>query len=115
VAVDPRILDWFDRETDRVWTWNITMRTGASLFDFEPQLPWDRVTTPALVLVGEDDAMVSPDFTRTAFERAAPANAELRVVPGGHMLYLENLAEAADTTAAYVREHAAAAQAAATS
>ena len=116
VALDPAILDWFDRETDRVWTWTLTMRTGASIFDFEPERPWEQVTTPTLVLVGEDDAMLSPEFTRSAFERTACPSAELSVVPGaGHMLYLENLAEAADATAAFVRRHAAADQAVVTS
>lgn len=107
VALDESILDWFDQETDRVWNWTLTMRTGASFFEFEPQLPWDRLTTPALVLVGDQDRMVSPDFTREAFERSAPAAAELRVLPGaGHMLFLEHLADTVEATATFVREHA---------
>jgi nucleoside-diphosphate-sugar epimerase/alpha-beta hydrolase superfamily lysophospholipase len=116
VALDPSILAWFAREDDPLWNWTLTMRTGASFFGFEPTLPWERVTTPTLVIVGSEDRMVSPDYTRRAFERAAPPSAELRVVPGsGHMLYLEDLAETVETTAAFVREHAAASQDAVTS
>jgi nucleoside-diphosphate-sugar epimerase/pimeloyl-ACP methyl ester carboxylesterase len=116
VALDPSILDWFEREADPLWNWTLTMRTGASFFDFEPTLPWERVTTPALVIVGSEDRMVSADYTRQAFERAAPASAELRVLPGkGHMLYLEDLEETVAATASFVREHAGAAQDAVTS
>lgn len=116
VALDPGILEWFERESDPLWNWTLTMRTGASFFDFEPRLPWERVTTPTLALVGAKDEMVSPDYTRQAFERATPASAELRVLPGmGHMLFLENLAEATEVTAAFVRRHAGAAQEVATS
>jgi nucleoside-diphosphate-sugar epimerase/pimeloyl-ACP methyl ester carboxylesterase len=116
VALDPSILGWFDRETDRVWSWTLTMRAGASVFEFEPRVPWEQVTTPTLVLVGEADEMVSPGFTRAAFQRAAPPSAELRVLPGmGHMLYLEHLAETAELTAEFVRAHAGAAQEVATS
>jgi UDP-glucose 4-epimerase len=116
VALDPEILAWFARESDPLWNWTLTMRTGASFFDFEPRLPWERVATPTLAIVGAEDEMVSADFTRRAFERAAPASAELRVLPGkGHMLYLEDLAEMAEVTAAFVREHAGAAQGVATS
>ena len=111
VASRPEILRYFAAQDDRLWNWTLTMRTGASFFDFEPQLPWESVTTPALVLVGEEDAMVSPAFTRDALGRATPPNAELRVLPGmGHMLYLEHTDELVELTAAYVREHALAAE-----
>ena len=116
VADHPVILEWARAEADPIWNWTLTMRTGASLFEFEPRLPWERVTTPTLVIVGEDDRMVPPDFTRTAFERATPANAELRVIPDtGHMLYLEHLTETVATTAEFMREHVAADQPAPTS
>jgi nucleoside-diphosphate-sugar epimerase/alpha-beta hydrolase superfamily lysophospholipase len=111
VALDPAILDWFERETDPLWNWTLTMRTGASFFDFEPQLAWERVTTPVLAMIGTEDAMVSADYTRQAFERATPPSAELRLMPGmGHMLFLENLSEATEATAAFVRRHAVAGQ-----
>jgi pimeloyl-ACP methyl ester carboxylesterase len=116
VAADARILAYFESEEDRLWNWTLTMRTGASFFNFEPQLPWERVTTPTLVVVGEADEMVSPDFTRAAFERATPPRAELRVLPGmGHMLFHEQLDEMVDLVGGFVREHVSEAQEAPTS
>lgn len=116
VALDPRILRYFETEEDRLWNWTLSMRTGASFFSFEPQLPWERVKTPALVVVGEEDRMVSPDYTRQALQRATPPGAELRVLPGmGHMLYHEQREEMVELTAAFVREHTRATQGATTS
>ena len=116
VAARPEIRRYFEEEQDRLWNWTLSMRTGASFFDFEPQLPWERVTTPTLVLVGDADEMVSVDYTRQALACATPPNAELRVLPGkGHMLYIEHTDELVELTAAYVREHTMAAQGAPTS
>ena len=116
VADDPAILAYMEGEDDRLWNWTLTARTGASFFEFEPQLPWEQVTTPTLVLVGENDRMVDPDYTRRAFDRAHPPSAELQVIPGkGHMLFIEDRDEMAELVAGYVREHALETQAAATS
>ena len=107
VADHPAIVEYMESEEDRLWNWKLTARTGASFFDFEPQLPWEKVTTPTLVLVGENDRMVDPDYTRRAFECAHPPSAELRVIPGkGHMLFIEHAAEMAELLTGFVREHA---------
>jgi pimeloyl-ACP methyl ester carboxylesterase len=53
------------------------------------------VTTPTLVLIGAQDRMVTPEFTRAAFERAHPPSAEYVTVAGaGHQLFLDDLGAA---------------------
>jgi pimeloyl-ACP methyl ester carboxylesterase len=52
------------------------------------------VDTPTLVLVGEEDRMVSADFTRRVIGVARPRRAELRILPRlGHMLFHDHLDE----------------------
>ena len=92
VATSPEILDYFRRTLDPVWCWNLTARSVASIFDFEPPLEWSRVTTPTLVLVGAEDRMVSADFTERVLAAGKPARAELRQVEGAaHMLFFDEL------------------------
>lgn len=108
VALEPRTLAYFAEEPDRVWCWKVTARTVASFFDFAVQRDWSAVETPALVLVGGADEMVTADFTRAVMERSMPPAAELRVLPGaGHLLFHDHLPLAVEQVAGFVREHAA--------
>ena len=105
VAQSPEVLDYFRREPDRIWCWKISARSAASLFEYEPPVAWSQVTTPALVLVGSADEMVSPDFTRQVIDASAPPNCELRVLPGmGHMLFLDHLDEALPVVVDWMRQ-----------
>ena len=89
------ILDYFRREPDRIWCWKITARSAASLFTYQPPLDWSRVETPALVLVGGADEMVSARYTEEVVAAGRPPNAELRILDGlGHMFMHDHLDEA---------------------
>jgi pimeloyl-ACP methyl ester carboxylesterase len=100
----PEILDFARRESDRIWSWKISARSAATLFSYEPPLDWSRVQTPVLVLVGEGDEMVTPDFTEAVLREGRPPRAELRVVPGtGHLLFHDHLAEVLPAVVDWIR------------
>jgi lysophospholipase len=95
VALDPLTKDYFDREVDELFNFKVTARSIASYVGFRPGIPWERVTTPALVMIGARDGMVTPEFTRAAYERAHPPGAEFVTVDGaGHQLFLDDLGSA---------------------
>jgi UDP-glucose 4-epimerase len=94
VALSPEVLDYFRSETDRIWSWRISARSAASLFEYEPPVAWSKVETPVLVLVGGADDMVTAAFTERVVTATRAPNAELRVLEGlGHMLFQDHLAE----------------------
>jgi UDP-glucose 4-epimerase len=93
LSISPEILDFARREDDRIFAWRITARSAASLFSFRPQVPWEEVRTPVLVLVGGQDEMVSAAFAEEVVRAGWPPNLELRVMPGlGHLLFHDHLA-----------------------
>ena len=95
VALDPVTKDYFDREVDELFNFKVTARSVASYMGFRPGIPWERVTTPALVMIGARDGMVTPEFTRAAYERAHPRGAEFITVDrAGHQLFLDDLGSA---------------------
>jgi pimeloyl-ACP methyl ester carboxylesterase len=92
LSQSPEILDHFKRRLDGIWCWSITARSAASLFEYDAPLDWRNVAIPTVVLVGEDDHMVSADFSRAVLAAASPPNAELRVLPKvGHLLFHDHL------------------------
>ena len=105
VAQTPEVLDYFDSEVDKTWCWKISARSAASLFEYEPPVDWSRVATPALVLVGGDDDMVSAEFTERVLAASRPPNCELRVLPGmGHMIFLDHLHESLPVVVDWTRQ-----------
>ena len=95
VALDPVTKSYFDDEVDGLFNFTVTARAAASYTRFRPGIPWERVETPVLVMIGAEDRMVSPRFTRDCIERATPPRAEYREIPGaGHQLFLDHLGAA---------------------
>ena len=99
---------YWSEELDEIWTWTLSARTVASFYEFVPQRDWSEVEIPVLVLAGERDRIVTTaDFVRTAFERATPPNAELRVLDdAGHGLLHEQLPTTLPLIADFARRHA---------
>jgi acylglycerol lipase len=92
VSLDPITKRYFDDEVDDLFNFNVTARSVASYLGFRPQIPWERVQTPTLVMIGADDGLVTPEFTCASFERAHPPHAEYLSVPAaGHQLFLDHL------------------------
>jgi alpha-beta hydrolase superfamily lysophospholipase len=97
VALDPHTRDYFEAELDSLFNFRVTARSAASYLGFRPAISWSRVRTPALVVIGSADRMVTPEFTRRALERDRPPNAEfLEIAGAGHQLFLDDIGAAAD-------------------
>ena len=103
VALDPETKRQFDRQLDPLFNFTVSARSAASYIGFRPQIPWQQVETPALVVIGAADRMVSPEFTRRSLERARPPRAEyLEVAGAGHQLFLDDLGAAIDPLVEWV-------------
>ena len=104
VAIDPQTKRYFDDEVDPLFNFRVTARALSSYVGFEPRLAWESVSTPTLVLIGAEDRMVTPEFTRRSFERARPPDATLVEVPGaGHQLFLDDLGSAIEPLERWLR------------
>jgi len=104
VALDPETKRYFDERIDRLFNFEVTARSVASYVGFRPAIPWQRVTTPVLVLIGSMDRMVSPEFTRRSLAAAAPPRAEYVEVEGaGHQLFLDDLGLVVDPLERWLR------------
>jgi lysophospholipase len=95
VALDPVTKAYFDDEVDKLFNFSISARSAASYLAFRPSRPWEQVATPALVIAGAEDRMVSPRFIEASLERSKPPNTTYVKVPGaGHQLFLDDLGDA---------------------
>jgi alpha-beta hydrolase superfamily lysophospholipase len=95
VALDPVTKRYFDDEVDPLFNFKVTARSVASYLGFRPRVSWEQVAIPVLVIIGAADGMVTPEFTREAFDRAHPPDAAYATVPGaGHQLFLDDLGAA---------------------
>jgi alpha-beta hydrolase superfamily lysophospholipase len=104
VALDPVTKRYFTDEVDKLFNFHVTARSAASYLGFRPGIEWRRVQTPALVLIGGADAMVTPEFTRRALERDRPPRAEFVEIEGaGHQLFLDDLGATIDPVVAWVQ------------
>ena len=95
VALEPLTRRYFTDRPDRLFNFRVTLRSVASYAAFEPRLPWERVTTPVLVMIGDDDRMVSRGHTERCLARARPPRTTFLPLPGmGHQLFLDHLGDA---------------------
>ena len=95
VALDPVTKRYFDDEVDGAVQLPVTIRSIASYIGFRPQIAWEQVQTPALVVIGGADRMVTPEFTRRSLERARPPRATYLEIQGaGHQLFGDDLGAA---------------------
>lgn len=95
VALEPLTARYFSERPDRLFNFGITMRAVASYLEFEPGIPWEQVTTPVLVTIGDEDRMVSREHTELCLARAqSPRTTFMPMAGMGHQLYLDHLADA---------------------
>ena len=90
---------YFTERPDKLFNFSITMRAAASYASFEPRIPWEEVTTPVLVTIGDEDRMVSRKHTERCLEQArTPRTTFIPLAGMGHQLYLDHLADALPPT-----------------
>jgi UDP-glucose 4-epimerase len=103
VALEPLTNRYFTERSDRLFNFRITLRAAASYLAFEPRIPWEQVTTPVLVTIGDDDRMVSRRFTERCLDHARTPRTTFMPLAGmGHQLYLDHLAEALPPTVDWI-------------
>ena len=103
VALEPLTNRYFTERSDRLFNFRITLRAAASYLAFEPRIPWEQVTTPVLVTIGDDDRMVSRRFTERCLDHARTPRTTFMPLAGmGHQLYLDHLAEALPPTLEWI-------------
>jgi alpha-beta hydrolase superfamily lysophospholipase len=103
VALEPLTKRYFTDRPDRLFNFAVTVRSAASYLRFEPGIPWERVETPVLVTIGDEDRMVSRAHTERCLERARPPHATFMPFAGmGHQIYLDHLNAALPPTLEWV-------------
>lgn len=92
VALDPRTQAYFDQRVDRLFNFTVSAGTVASYLGFEPDLPWEQVTMPVLVIAGEADRLTPKALSEAALERSRPPRTTYLPLPGaGHQVFLDHL------------------------
>ena len=100
IAENPVVRAYWDDQVDGLYCFRNSARTVAGLFDFKPPIDWSRVEVPALVVVGAEDRMTTPEYVERVLERSAPPRTTYRRLPGrGHLLPIEALDEFASELA----------------
>ena len=103
VALEPLTGRYFTEREDRLFNFSITMRAAASYVGFEPRVAWERVATPVLVTIGDEDRMVTREHTERCLERARTPRTTFMPLAGmGHQLYLDHLADALPPTLGWI-------------
>jgi pimeloyl-ACP methyl ester carboxylesterase len=104
IAEDPEVRAYWADEVDGLYCFRNTARTVAGLFEFRPPVDWSRVEIPALVVVGAEDRMTTPEYVERVLERSAPPRTTYRKLTGAaHLLPIEALDTFADEIAQWAR------------
>ena len=105
VALDAETKLYFEERTDSLFNFEVTARSVASYVGFRPAIPWQRIATPVLVLIGAEDRMVTPEFTQRSLSAAAPPRARYLELEGaGHQLFLDDLGIVIDPLELWLRD-----------
>jgi UDP-glucose 4-epimerase len=111
IAEDPVVRAYWSEEVDGVYCFRTSARAVAGLFEFAPPVDWSRVDIPALVVVGSEDRMTTPEYVERVLERSAPPRTTYRRLAGtGHLLPIEALDEFASELTGWLRRVLAGAQ-----
>jgi len=75
--------------TDELVVPEYTFKTVASFMQIQPKIPFDRIKTPIMIMVGEKEDIIPPKYCKKVYD-ILTAEKKLVVVPdAGHMLFLE--------------------------
>lgn len=77
--------------TDDLVVPEYTLRTVASFMDLEPKIPFDQIRTPILVMVGEHEQILSPEYCRDVYDILTTEKKFVVVPDAGHLLFIEHI------------------------
>lgn len=95
VSLEPLTGRYFDERIDSLFNFSVTARAAYGYLAFSPRRPWEQVELPVLVMIGDEDRMVTRAHVERCLAFGKPPRTTLMALPGmGHQLYLDHLADA---------------------
>ena len=77
--------------TDDLVVPEYTLETVASFMDFEPKIPFDQIRTPILVMVGEHEQILPPEYCKKVYDLLTTEKKFMVVPDVGHLLFIEHI------------------------
>lgn len=77
--------------TDDLVVPEYTLETVASFMDFEPKIPFDQIRTPILVMVGEHEQILPPEYCKKVYDILTTEKKFMVVPDAGHLLFIEHI------------------------
>jgi len=77
--------------TDELVVPEYTLETVASFMDLEPKTPFDQIRTPILVMVGEHDQILPPEYCKKVYDLLTTEKKFVVVPDAGHLLFIEHI------------------------
>ena len=75
--------------TDELVVPEYTFKAVTSFMQIQPKIPFDKIKTPIMIMVGEKEEIIPPEYCKKVYD-VLTAEKKLVVVPdAGHMLFLE--------------------------
>jgi len=95
VALEPVTGRYFEERIDPLFNFSVTARAAVGYLEFSPRRPWEEVELPVLVMIGDEDRMVTRAHVERCLALGKPPRTTLMALPGmGHQIYLDHLADA---------------------
>jgi len=77
--------------TDELVIPEYTLETVASFMDLEPKTPFDQIQTPILVMIGEHEQILPPEYCRNVYDLLTTEKKFVVVPDAGHLLFIEHI------------------------
>ena len=77
--------------TDELVVPEYTFETVASFMDLKPKTPFDQIQTPILVMVGEHEQILPPEYCRKVYDLLTTEKKFVVVPDARHLLFIEHI------------------------
>ncbi len=77
--------------TDDMVVPEYTLEAVASFMDIEPKIPFEQIRTPILVMVGENEQILPPEYCRKVHDLLTTEKKFVVVPDAGHLLFIEHI------------------------
>lgn len=91
VTSDPTLKDVM--LTDELVVPEYTFETVASFMDLKPKIPFDQIRTPILVMVGEHEQILPPEYCKKVYDLLTTEKKFVVVPDAGHLLFIEHISQ----------------------